>query len=204
MEPWHKRKAHWSWTWRQMNKLNKKDKYRTFFFKKQEKYSMCFTCAFINYQAGEGFILRNYLTSNIKNDIRRTKNDFSIPIQGINMETISLFLSNSSPEQIEIVFMDLHRTCDWIRVCACFIRKSSRSDVSARLALWNFSLAALGKTYMQANTLIWLRTWVITMRNKIIHFKFWISWLFHRTNNCFGEICLYCLFMFAHHQGLKS
>lgn len=41
------------------------------------------------------FVLKNYLTSNIKNDIRRTKSDFAIPIQGINMET--LFLSQFLP-----------------------------------------------------------------------------------------------------------
>lgn len=46
-----------------------------------------------------GFVLKNYLTSNIKNDIRRTKSDFAIPIQGINMETLFLtqFLPLSKP-----------------------------------------------------------------------------------------------------------
>lgn len=81
-------------------------------------------------ETSRGFIPKNYLTSNIKNDIRRTKSDFAIPIPGINMETLSL--SYSPPEQTKIVFMDLCSTCDCLNVSLCIIhQKALGSDVQA-------------------------------------------------------------------------
>lgn len=130
MQLWHNGRIHGSWFWeqRETNKLiNKLDKYRI-----REK--VCGKRK-LSGERSRGFIPKNYLTSNIKNDIRRTKSDFAIPIPGINMETLSL--SYSPPEQTKIVFMDLCSTCDCLNVSLCIIhQKALGSDVQA----WQTSL----------------------------------------------------------------
>lgn len=84
-----------------------------------------------------GFLLKNHLTSNIKNDIRRTKSDFAISIQGINME--ALFLSQFFLKQPKVVFMDLCRTCDCLNVRPCTFEKGTQvmevMHVSHRVAV---------------------------------------------------------------------
>ena len=91
-----------------------------------------------------GFVLRNYLTSNIKNDIRRTKSDFAIPMQGIN--TGRLFLSQFLPEQPKIVFMDLCSTCDCLNERLLLSSAAnSGGDVAATLGCWEHYVTGFGR-----------------------------------------------------------
>lgn len=122
MELRHNRRVHGSWFWKQRetNKLiNKLDKCRI-------RGKVCGKRK-LSGERSRGFIPKNYLTSNIKNDIRRTKSDFAIPIPGINMETLSL--SYSPPEQTKIVFMDLCSTCDCLNVSLCIIHRMASEEV---------------------------------------------------------------------------
>lgn len=122
VELWHNGRVHGSWNWEQretIKLINKTDKYRI-------RQKVCGKRK-LREERSRGFIPKNYLTSNIKNDIRRTKSDFATPIPGINMETLSL--SYSPPEQTKIVFMDLCSTCDCLNVSLFIIhRRTSLTD----------------------------------------------------------------------------
>lgn len=104
---------------------------------------------------GEGFILKNYLTSNIKNDIKRTKSDFAIPIQGINMETLSLFHINpqSKPRLYLWIYTVLLTECESAHLLAEGVRKKiCKPGWPAGNTVANFNIYKIGAKYTVIHT----------------------------------------------------